>query len=179
MKQVWTEAKLSEYWTLHDEVFTLFKGKTGQGRLALAVLLRHYQLYARVGFSKQRYITHHRNGPLSPLLGMRPSQLPDTIRRKIPIEGRPADSEPINHITIGRVVFRILQHGFGLAKTFLIHALRPPTSPPAFVSGGEPGSGVLHDQLAYKISDNQAADQLQKARQKLFKTIHGRALKTG
>jgi len=28
------------------------------------------------------------------------------------------------------------------------------------------------DRLAYQISDNQAADQLQKARQKLFKTIH-------
>jgi len=33
--------------------------------------------------------------------------------------------------------------------------------------------------LAHEISDNQAADQLQKARQKLFKTIHGRTLKTG
>ena len=32
--------------------------------------------------------------------------------------------------------------------------------------------------LAHQISDNQAADQLQKARQKLFKTIHGRTLKT-
>jgi transposase InsO family protein len=35
------------------------------------------------------------------------------------------------------------------------------------------------DRLAHQISDNQAADQLQKARQKLFKTIHGRTLKTG
>ncbi len=35
------------------------------------------------------------------------------------------------------------------------------------------------DRLAYQISDNQAADQLQKARQKLFKTIHGWTLKTG
>ena len=35
------------------------------------------------------------------------------------------------------------------------------------------------DKLAHQISDNQAADQLQKARQKLFKTIHGRTLKTG
>jgi transposase InsO family protein len=33
--------------------------------------------------------------------------------------------------------------------------------------------------LAHEISDNQAADQLQKARRKLFKTIHGRTLKTG
>jgi hypothetical protein len=33
--------------------------------------------------------------------------------------------------------------------------------------------------LAHQISDNQAADQLQKARRKLFKTIHGRTLKTG
>jgi len=35
------------------------------------------------------------------------------------------------------------------------------------------------DQVAYQISDNQAADQLQKARQILFKTIHGRTLKAG
>ena len=35
------------------------------------------------------------------------------------------------------------------------------------------------DKLAYHISDNRAAAQLQRARQKLFKTIHGRTLKTG
>ena len=35
------------------------------------------------------------------------------------------------------------------------------------------------DKLAHQISDNQAADWLQKARQTLFKTIHGRTLKTG
>ncbi len=35
------------------------------------------------------------------------------------------------------------------------------------------------DNIAYKISDNQAADQLLKARQKLFKTINGQNLKTG
>jgi len=35
------------------------------------------------------------------------------------------------------------------------------------------------DTLAHQISDNQAADQLQKARHTLFKTIHGRTLKTG
>ena len=35
------------------------------------------------------------------------------------------------------------------------------------------------DELAHQISDNQAADQLQKARQKSFKAIHGRTLKTG
>lgn len=35
------------------------------------------------------------------------------------------------------------------------------------------------DEFAHQISDNQAADQLQKARQKLFKTIHGWDLKTG
>lgn len=35
------------------------------------------------------------------------------------------------------------------------------------------------DKAAHQISDNQAADQLQKARQKLFKTIHGQVLKTG
>ncbi len=35
------------------------------------------------------------------------------------------------------------------------------------------------DRIAHQISDNTAADQLQKARRKLFKTIHGRTLKTG
>ncbi len=35
------------------------------------------------------------------------------------------------------------------------------------------------DKLAHQISDNQAADPLQKARQKLFNTIHGRIPKTG
>ena len=35
------------------------------------------------------------------------------------------------------------------------------------------------DKIAHQISDNTAADQLQKARRKLFKTIHGQALKTG
>ena len=35
------------------------------------------------------------------------------------------------------------------------------------------------DQIAHQISDNEAADQLQKARQTLFKIIHGQELKTG
>jgi transposase InsO family protein len=35
------------------------------------------------------------------------------------------------------------------------------------------------DRVAGQISDNQAADQLQRARRKLFKTIHGRDLSTG
>ena len=35
------------------------------------------------------------------------------------------------------------------------------------------------DKVALSTSDNQAADQLQMARQKLFKTIYGRPLKTG
>lgn len=35
------------------------------------------------------------------------------------------------------------------------------------------------DKLAHQVSDNTAADQLQKARRKLFETIHGRTLKTG
>ena len=44
----------------------------------------------------------------------------------------------------------------------------------------KPGlSFEILDHLAYRISDNQAADQLQKARQTLFKTIYGRALNTG
>jgi len=44
----------------------------------------------------------------------------------------------------------------------------------------KPGlSFEILDKLAHQISDNEAADQLQKARQKLFKTIHGRTLNTG
>ncbi|WP_260296041.1 DDE-type integrase/transposase/recombinase [Sedimenticola hydrogenitrophicus] len=44
----------------------------------------------------------------------------------------------------------------------------------------KPGiSFEILDKAALRISDNQAADQLQKARQILFKTIHGQALKTG
>jgi len=35
------------------------------------------------------------------------------------------------------------------------------------------------DKLAHQISDKQAADQLQKSRRKLFKTINERTLKTG
>ena len=35
------------------------------------------------------------------------------------------------------------------------------------------------DKVAHQISDNQAAGPLQKARQELFKTIHGQALRTG
>jgi transposase InsO family protein len=35
------------------------------------------------------------------------------------------------------------------------------------------------DAVALHISDNQAAEQLQKARQKLFRTIHGQTLRTG
>ena len=35
------------------------------------------------------------------------------------------------------------------------------------------------DRIAHEISDNQAADQLLKARQKLFKTINEQYLKTG
>lgn len=44
----------------------------------------------------------------------------------------------------------------------------------------KPGiSFEILDIVAFKISDNQAADKLQKARLKLFKTIYGRPLKTG
>jgi transposase InsO family protein len=44
----------------------------------------------------------------------------------------------------------------------------------------KPGTSFeILDELAYQISDNQAADQLQKARQTLFKIIHGQELKTG
>ena len=47
----------------------------------------------------------------------------------------------------------------------------------SFLMMGIPQSLTLL--LSYKISDNQAAGQLQKARQKLFNIIHGRTLKTG
>jgi len=44
----------------------------------------------------------------------------------------------------------------------------------------KPGvSFEILDQVAHRISDNQAADLLKKASQKLFKTIHGQALNTG
>lgn len=44
----------------------------------------------------------------------------------------------------------------------------------------KPGTSFeILDKVAHQISDNQAADQLQKARQTLFKTIHGQGLKTG
>jgi len=44
----------------------------------------------------------------------------------------------------------------------------------------KPGASFeILDKVAHQISDNQAADQLQKARQELFKTIHGQALRTG
>ena len=44
----------------------------------------------------------------------------------------------------------------------------------------KPGiSFEILDKVVHAISDNQAADQLQKARQKLFKTIHGQSLITG
>jgi len=40
-------------------------------------------------------------------------------------------------------------------------------------------SFAILDKVAYQISDNQAADQLQKARNKLFKTINGQVLYAG
>ncbi len=44
----------------------------------------------------------------------------------------------------------------------------------------KPGvSFEILDKIAYQISDNEAADQLQRARRKLFKTINGRVLNTG
>ena len=38
---------------------------------------------------------------------------------------------------------------------------------------------AILDAVALQISDNRAAEQLQKARQKLFKIIHGQTLRTG
>ncbi|AWP23988.1 hypothetical protein C4901_12170 [Acidiferrobacter sp. SPIII_3] len=44
----------------------------------------------------------------------------------------------------------------------------------------KPGlSFAILDQVAYALSDNQAADRLQKARQKLFHTIREQNLKSG
>ena len=44
----------------------------------------------------------------------------------------------------------------------------------------KPGNSFeILDSLAVEISDNQAADRLQKARRKLFQIIHGQTLKTG
>jgi len=44
----------------------------------------------------------------------------------------------------------------------------------------KPGTSFeILDKIAHQISDNQAADRLQKARRKLFKTIYGQTLKTG
>jgi len=44
----------------------------------------------------------------------------------------------------------------------------------------KPGTSFeILDRIAHQMSDNQAADQLQKARRKLFKTIHGQTLKIG
>jgi len=44
----------------------------------------------------------------------------------------------------------------------------------------KPGNSFeILDALALEISDNQAADRLQKARRKLFQIIHGQTLKTG
>ena len=47
MKKIWTDAELGEHWTLSDDDRVLLKGKTGTGRLALAIQLKHYQLYNR------------------------------------------------------------------------------------------------------------------------------------
>jgi hypothetical protein len=37
----------------------------------------------------------------------------------------------------------------------------------------------IRDKLAHPISDKQAADQLEKARQKFFKSMRGQTLKSG
>ena len=47
MNKVWTDAELGEHWTLSHDDRILLKGKTGTGRLALAIPLKHYQLYSR------------------------------------------------------------------------------------------------------------------------------------
>jgi transposase-like protein len=44
----------------------------------------------------------------------------------------------------------------------------------------KPGvTSEILDAVAHQISDNQAAEQLQKARRKLFKIIHGQTLRAG
>lgn len=47
MKQVWSDAELNEHWLLTQEDYKLLRSKTELSRLALALQLKHYQLYAR------------------------------------------------------------------------------------------------------------------------------------
>jgi len=60
----------------------------------------------------------------------------------------------------------VLLAAAGYSKTLSIDRLRD------LLSGTQAGAFSV-------LSDNQAADQLQKARRKRFKTLHGRTLKTG
>ena len=69
-------------------------------------------------------------------------------------------------------------------KTYTYANLMPPyerlKSPPRAKQHLKPGvSFATLDRMASEISNNQTAEQLEKARQKLFKTIHGRDLGTG
>jgi len=51
MKQVWTDTELNAHWNLSDDDCKFLKSHTGLGRLALALQLKYYQLYA--AFPKQ------------------------------------------------------------------------------------------------------------------------------
>jgi Domain of unknown function (DUF4158) len=47
MKQVWSDAELNGHWLLTQDDYKLLRSKTELSRLALALQLKHYQLYAR------------------------------------------------------------------------------------------------------------------------------------
>ncbi len=55
MKQFWTDTELGNWWTLTDQDHALLKGKAGSGRLAIALQLKYYQLYARFPESVQYF----------------------------------------------------------------------------------------------------------------------------
>jgi len=78
-------------------------------------------------------------------------ELPDTIRRKISVEGSPSDPEVIDDIPDERVVHRVLEHCLGDAGFLLVQHPGPPASASALSSRREAGLGVFDDQLALKF----------------------------
>jgi len=47
------------------------------------------------------------------------SELPDTVWREIPVKGRPADLELLDHVADEGVVFRILEQGLCLPELLI------------------------------------------------------------
>jgi len=78
-------------------------------------------------------------------------EFPDAIRRKISVEGGPADPEMIDDIPDKRVVYRVLEHCLGDAGFLLVQYPRPSAPAPALSSCREAGLGVFDDQLALKF----------------------------